>query len=356
MELRYLRIFAGLMAVATIFASGVRQVMAQGVGASISQADRDAAAAAIAKGQYGIELTPTQEGVKNGSSAFARLGAAAEQPSFDASPSLRGAGANPSIGLFGPNPSWGPVDLSYNGGPVIGGFTQWDVYLGCGTNNQACWGSPEQFITDLNGSRFIHLVDQYVGSKTPKRYPLSHTYIYNGSPVGTFLSMTDTLGWLHAAVTAAAKGGTPPTGYGNIYHIYLNAGIDVCADPYNSECYAPDLLYDFVFCGYHSYVNFGDYGHTLFTVEPFQQVNGCFASAPDLTSATGNVLSHEIFEAITDPDLNAWYGFGYPIPNSGMEIGDECVWRYLFPQKLGLHTYTTQNEYSNKYHSCADVP
>lgn len=348
----HLHIFATLIAV--IFVLGVKQAMAQGVGASISQADRDAAAEAIAKGNYGIELTPTQEAVKDGPSAFARLGAPAEQPSFDSSAPLGGAGPNPTIGFSVPFNPWGPVDLNNNGGTVIKGFTQWDVYLGCGSNSQTCWGSPEQFITDLNGSKFIHLVDQYVGSTAPKRYPFSNTFIYNKSPVGTFLSVYDTLAWLHAAV-GVVKGG-PFTGYTNIYHLFLNAGIDVCADPSNTACYAPDSRYPFVFCGYHSYVNFGDYGHTLFTVEPFQQVTGCYANPPDLTSATGNVLSHEIFEAITDPDLNAWYGFGYPIANLGMEIGDQCVWLHLIAQKLGKNTYTTQNEYSNKYHSCADIP
>ena len=332
---------------------GAQRVMAQGAAASISKADQDAAAEVIANGRYGVEVTPTQEAVKNGAAAFARLGAPAEQAPFDYSPSLGGALPNPSIGFFGPNPSWGPVDLGYHGGPVIGGFVQWNVYLGCGTNDQTCWGNPQQFITDLNTSRFIHLLDQYVSLKTPKRYPLSNTYIFNTTPVGTYLDFSGTVSWLHAAVTAA--GGAAFTGYGNIYHLYLNQGIDVCADP--SDCYSPDGMHGpFTFCGYHSYVDFGDYGHTLFTVEPYQAVSGCDSSAPDLTSATGNVLSHEIFEAITDPDITAWYGTGYPIDNAGEEIGDQCVWLHLYPQKLGRHVYVTQNEYSNKYHSCAAVP
>jgi hypothetical protein len=65
-------------------------------------------------------------------------------------------------------------------------------------------------------------------------------------------------------------------------------------------------------------------------------VNLCFSSAPDLISATANVLSHEIFEAITDPNLAAWFGNGYPIHNGGEEIGDQCVWVHLYPQKLNL--------------------
>lgn len=128
--------------------------------------------------------------------------------------------------------------------------------------------------------------------------------------------------------------------------------------PFNSFCYSPDNLSTFRFCGYHSYVDFGDFGRVYFTVEPYQKVTGCFATAPDLTSATGNVLSHEIFEVITDPNLDAWFGTGNPINNFGEEIGDECVWLHLYPQKLNpaYPAYVTQNEYSNRYHSCANKP
>jgi hypothetical protein len=181
-------------------------------------------------------------------------------------------------------------------------------------------------------------------------------WFFNISPVGTFLSASDTMAWLRSAVGAA--GGASKTGVGNLYHLFLNQGIDVCADPFNSFCYSPDNFSTFAFCGYHSYVDFGDYGRTYFTVEPYQAVNGCFGPTTDVTSATANVLSHEVFEAITDPNLNAWLGTGYPINNGGEEIGDQCVWVHLYPQKLSLvhPAYVTQNEYSNKYHSCVNKP
>jgi hypothetical protein len=336
----------------SIFAIAVTTASAQGVGISVSPADSYAAAEALAAGRYGTEVTPPQSEVSKGATAFMRLGQAANQ----AAPSET---INPFVTI--PLPSWGPVDLGYfdalpTTAHTLTSTKQWNVYLGCPSNDQTCWGNPQQFITDLNASKFIHVVDQYVGSTAPKRYPLSSTFIFNSSPVGTFLSEAATFNWLHAAV--GAVGGAGASGTGNIFHLYLNAGIDVCADPYDSICYSPDNLPTFYFCGYHSYVDFGDYGRVYFTVEPYQQVNGCFLSAPDLTSATANVLSHEIFEAITDPNLDAWYGGGYPINNTGEEIGDECVWLHIYSQKLSpLHpAYWTQNEYSNKYHACVNKP
>jgi hypothetical protein len=35
-----------------------------------------------------------------------------------------------------------------------------------------------------------------------------------------------------------------------------------------------------------------------------------------------NLLAHEISEALTDPDLNAWYDW------RGNENGDKCAWNF----------------------------
>lgn len=352
MRLRSSHLAATFALVVSVLAISVRTAVAQGVPISISPADSAAAAEALAAGHYGAELTPPQSEVSKGSAAFMRLGQAANLP-------IPNNSIDPLVLI--PLPSWGPVDLGYfNSLPTtahtLTSTLQWDVYLGCPSNDQTCWGNPQQFIADLNTSRFIHVVDQYVGSTALKRYPLSSTFFYSGTSVGTFLSASDIVNWVHAAVGLA--GGASAAGPGNLYHLYLNAGIDTCLDTGDTICYAPDGAYNFLFCGYHSYVTFGDFGTVYFTVEPYQAVDHCYGPTADITSATANVLSHEIFEAITDPNLDAWFGTGYPINNGGEEIGDQCVWVHLYPQKLNLRhqAYVTQNEYSNKYHSCVDKP
>jgi hypothetical protein len=341
-------VFATMVIAVATLAIGVSAAFAQGIGISVSAADSDAAAQVLASGHYGAELTPPRSEMSKGSAAFMRIGEAANAPAAS-------AGSNPSIIV--PKNSWGPVDLGYYGGSTLTYATQWNVYLGCPSNDQSCWGDPEQFITDLNGSKFIHVVDQYVGTKKRKRYPLADAHLYNGSPVGTFLGASDIIAWLHAAVGGA--GGASAAGPGNLFHIYLNAGIDTCIDDLNMFCYSPDNFPTFYFCGYHEYVDFMDYGRVYFTVEPYQAVYGCYGSATsDLTSATANVLSHEIFETITDPNLDAWFGTGNPLNNFGEEIGDECSWLNLNPQRLHRRhpIYVIQNEYSNKYHACVNKP
>jgi hypothetical protein len=44
-----------------------------------------------------------------------------------------------------------------------------------------------------------------------------------------------------------------------------------------------------------------------------------------------SVISHELEEAVTDPDLNAWYS------RSGQENADECAWTF------GHFQYQTAN-------------
>jgi hypothetical protein len=60
--------------------------------------------------------------------------------------------------------------------------------------------------------------------------------------------------------------------------------------------------------------------------------------------AVAHVASHEIYETITDPQLNAWFD------SSGAEIGDKCAW-YFGSTKVGA--YSVQTEWSNAKSGCA---
>lgn len=100
------------------------------------------------------------------------------------------------------------------------------------------------------------------------------------------------------------------SGYGHIYHVFLPPGQDECFSHPSKVCYSPDDPKTFVFCAYHSSVQFKDIGHVLYSVEPFQDVPGCSVrpGTPNgqLADSTNNSLSHELFETISDPDGNTW--------------------------------------------------
>jgi len=70
-------------------------------------------------------------------------------------------------------------------------------------------------------------------------------------------------------------------------------------------------------------------GHVIFTVEPYKDVFGCSdpptgTANNQLINSTNDTLSQEVFEALSDPDLNACLVQAFTVV-SGFEIGDLCV-------------------------------
>jgi len=256
-----------------------------------------------------------------------------------------------------PQPSFFPADLSYHGGPVVRTAENNPVYFDCPAGPTACWGDPAAFLKDLNHSVFIHLADQYIASTATLRYPVGGSVSINQTLQTNVLGQNDILAIVHAAAVKLSI----QSGYSNIVHVFLPKGIDTCFDV-TSICYSPDNPSSFFFCAYHGAVVFSDIGHILFTVEPYQNVPGCQVATPTpngvLVDSTASVLSHETFETITDPDLNAWFSEASLI-ELGAEIGDICEpegngkAQFLDPVFLiNGNNYKIQLEYSNKFHAC----
>jgi hypothetical protein len=265
-----------------------------------------------------------------------------------------------------------PADLSFQGGPVLQTAEQHAIYMR--PNGECpihtCWGDPEGMLRDLSRSDFIHITDQYVGSSAEDRYPVgrrafvSFTPPFNFTPPAVPLTDADVLAVVHAV---ASKTGN--TGYGHVYHVFLPEGTDECFDATYSACYSPDDPSVFAFCAYHGFADFADIGHIVYSVEPFQNVPGCNdpPNTPNgqLVDSTNDTLSHETFEAITDPDLSAWFNAGGNLSLRGQEIGDECVFIAIVGTTVygdpGLFTvedktYAVQPEYDNARHGCSMAP
>jgi len=228
-------------------------------------------------------------------------------------------------------------DLTYYGGPTVRSESAYDLYVNCSSFN-GCWGAPGTFLGNLSSTSFIHLLDQYTGSTANNRYTYAGGIAesYNTSQT---LQDQDIYNIVHAA--ASGHG----TGYGHIYHVFLPAGVQQCSQAAGG-CYAQQ------YCAYHGAVDFGDIGHTLYSVEPYQGINGCMSPNGKLADSTDSTLSHEMFEAITDPDVQtnlAWYN------NNFGEIGDICRNSAGYTT-VGGTSLDIQREYSNRYHGCSFSP
>ena len=233
--------------------------------------------------------------------------------------------------------------LSYWGGQTIYAATEIPLYLNCPANNESCWGKPAEFEADLQSSTLIHVADQYIKPASGGVYAPTSSF-YHGSS-STNLAYADILSWVHAL--AVASGGTAVNSHSRIYHVFLNKGTETCYD--SKDCYSPTRPAVFTFCAYHASHNFSDVGLVRFTVEPYQNVTGCQVNN-SLTDSTDNVLSHEIFETITDPDGTAWYD------SAGEEIGDKCAWTTVGRVLLNKNYYNIQKEWSNKSGACSTTP
>jgi hypothetical protein len=263
--------------------------------------------------------------------------------------------AQPLVALA--RPGFFPADLTNLSGGVkntLQSAGSVNIYYNCA--DESCWGDPESFLSDLAVSRFIHVVDQYVGDRRNRRYPLAATMTATGSAATLTTSEVESI--VHQAALAQ--------GTGHIFHLFVPQGTDVCPDP--GDCYSPDVPSTFTLCAYHSFTqNFSDTGVIFYTVQPFQDVTGCMLAPPNPNSAlidsTNSALSHELFETISDPMVNAWMAEN-SLPEQGNEMADIChgpgnAERQTVAPAYVLvkgHTYQTQLEYSNFRHRCVVSP
>jgi len=272
-----------------------------------------------------------------------------------------------------------PGDVQFHGGNLVQSAEEYLIYVNLASNATChtiatCWGDPSGFLQDLGLSDLIHVVDQYAGASSDDRYrvspdPINVNFTPTAGPGRPFTD-TDIQTIVHAVVRACGL----PTGYHSIFDVFLVPGQDECSTSASESCYSPDNPAAFVFCADHGSVDFDDVGHVLYSIEPYQDVTGC-SSRPNgpngqLLDSTNNVLSHETFETISNPDGTAWWN-ELDVGFFDEEIGDECSFLLFNPPPPALpgpqsvvyfnpsnvilngHHYLAQPEYSNGQHACA---
>jgi hypothetical protein len=150
----------------------------------------------------------------------------------------------------------------------------------------------------------------------------------------------------------ALKGWT--SGLGKMYLVFTSQGEGSCS---GSSC-----AYT-AYCAYHGYYGSAS-SPVIYGNEPYADPNYCYAgsqhdpSGDKPSDAAVNVASHEITEATTDPELNAWWD-----PVNGEEIGDLCAWMFgtdtwdagLANQMWNGDFYDLQMEYDNHVSGCVQV-
>ena len=123
--------------------------------------------------------------------------------------------------------------------------------------------------------------------------------------------------------------GAVPVSANVIYGVYFPPGMKVTLNG-GTSCRS--------FCGYHGHFSYNgvDIKYASF---PYLNCSACKLSSLSVADMMTIVTSHEIREAVTDPDLNAWYDA------SGYEADDKCAWHQLYQTQNG--GFWVQPEFSN---------
>ncbi|CAO3663912.1 unnamed protein product [Umbelopsis ramanniana] len=207
------------------------------------------------------------------------------------------------------------VPIQYNGGPIMTGtITVYPIFYGTWSSTQkdivntfvsgissTGWWNIEKTYTDSNGNSVTGPV--VAGTSHDDNY--SQGKSLDDSAIQTIVS------------TAISSG--LPTDANGIYAV-LTAGDVSETSGFCSQ-----------YCGWHTYANInGTDLKYLFAGRADACISSCVSSTNQQSSPNGDVfvdgmisvLAHEIVEAGSDPELNAW------TDASGQENADKCAWTF----------------------------
>jgi phosphate-induced protein 1 len=210
--------------------------------------------------------------------------------------------------------------INYNGGPVMKGTVNTYViwygnWNGTGSNTAATKSAIEHFLGTIGGSA-IELVNTTYGDTTGD---VSGLVNFAGSTiVSSTKNLTDRS--LQSTVNNALRSGALPTDANGVYFVLTSSNINETS----GFCTR--------YCGFHTRatLNGADIKYS-FVGNVDRCPSGCEiqATGPNSPAANvggidgmANVISHELEEAISDPDLNAWFD------SSGQENADKCNFNF----------------------------
>jgi hypothetical protein len=287
-----------------------------------------------------------------------------------------------SAGRIGNPPSAGP--LNYHGGPVMQTATTYAIFwlpptlqTGGATSLPAHYQSVATALLSLYPGHGIDNNNTQYSAKAG--FFASWYYIENACGfAGSYVDnspypasgcsdsytpgncLSDAQIQAEISKVMALKGWTG--GFNKMFFLFTSSGEGSCAGfgcAYTS------------YCAYHGYFGSASnpiiYGNEPYADPAVCQVAGTPSPNGDAAGdAAATIASHELTEAITDPELNAWYA------SDGEEIGDLCAWNYgpntwdsgnanqswftawsFFSRQIGY--FELQQEYDNNAGGCVQV-
>ncbi len=221
------------------------------------------------------------------------------------------------------------ANMSYHGGPIMPTAVMTAIFWGSSWTNPTAAGDKitgtDSFYRGFSGSNYAKTVDEYTDN--------------GGHQVGPTTTYTG-----HLVDTSTASGGN------NTSVILAEVSKEITAPVVNG--YYP--VYTDVprgsanYCAWHSAGSV--HGVTVQFAFFFRLDGDAGCDPTDTTTshsqglaAIANVSAHELSEARSDPQLNAWYD------GQGSENGDKCAWTFNVPSVTFSNgsVWKVQGEWSN---------
>lgn len=282
------------------------------------------------------------------------------------SPELPGPAADALGGLPGPAQGaagglslFGSAAIRYHGGPIMLGRTNaYVIWYGSWPDQTTTSSTPaivRDYLANVGGSPYFNINTTYTNRAGQR---VSNQVAYGGSTTdayskGTTLSDQTLEQVVATAVTNGTVGlpGASPSlprlpDPGGVYFVLTSRDVSessgflsqYCGFHTNATVAGVDIKYSFV----------GDASKNL------KACAGQTAASPNANPAGDamvNVVAHELEEAVTDPDLDAWYD------NAGAENADKCAWKFgttatlpggaKYNMTIGARKYLIQQNWVN---------
>ena len=240
-------------------------------------------------------------------------------------------------------PGGGSNGISYHGGPLIlGGTNVYYIWYGNWSGNSAT-----TILTDLasgiGGSPYFNINTTYYDGANNH---VSNSVIYAGSTNDAYsrgTSLSDAA--IQGVVSDAITSGRVPKSTNAVYFVLTSS--DVTAS--SGFCTQ--------YCGWHTHGTIaGADIKYAFVGNPDRCPSACEEQTVGPSGNAGadgmaSIIAHELEEAVTDPDLNAWYD------TRGQENADKCAWTFgttamapngsLYNMTLGIRKFLIQQNWVN---------
>jgi hypothetical protein len=204
--------------------------------------------------------------------------------------------------------------ISYHGGPVVvGGVTAYVIWYGNWGGNSATTIIPN-FLSSEGGSPYFDINTTYYNASSVH---VANAITYGGATTDNYsqgTSLTDAQ--IQTIVANAISSGRLPHDSSGVYFVLTSADVTETSG------------FCTQYCGWHTHgtISGSDIKYS-FVGNPDRCPSACEAQT---TSPNGNagadgmvsIIAHELEEAVTDPDLNAWYD------TRGQENADKCAWTF----------------------------